>query len=501
MLWLFVLAGAALVDDFVRTDDLPSFYSHLLELKTPDALYLRGLMIFYNLIEHDRPTAYGLTLLNIAALEGDRRAKQAISYREFTGWSLVYNCTSAEKAYADLSSEVAAELYEGKIVRVNEQRRVNEFYTDAKLIREQDFLIQIKPNSVEANRIIGERYYFGIAGYPQDFAKAYRYMLKASTQVPASSANTLLGEMHEYGRGVDINYKDAASHYWIACQVQDFKACGAYGKLLLEGKGIEASSTDARQWLIKAAEKNDPSSLYQLGKLLIEGDSWVEEDSVKGRNYMNLAMARGVTLAAYELAALEHYGIGLYRNCNTATGLYKTVAEQGTLIDDYKQAYKSFIEGRTQEAALRFLILGDQGLRNAQFNAGFLLDKFKMGVAAKLMLEQAAEQGDLDALVELGDMFYYGTNLEQNYTTALAYYKHAERLKHKQAQFNIAYMHHFGQGVPQDSNLAKRIYDDLLHHEDAQASAWLMLACIILEEWAVVATSLGVAVFLGLLVK
>mmetsp|Transcript_34778 Transcript_34778/g.61213 ORF Transcript_34778/g.61213 Transcript_34778/m.61213 type:complete len:501 (-) Transcript_34778:23-1525(-) len=500
MFGLFVLAAATLVDEFVQTEDLDAFYSKLTEIRSAEAVYLRSLMVIYDLVDVDRPFATGFTLLNIAAREDYDKARQALAYRQFTGWGTIQNCTSAEKAYSELASRVAAELYSGKVVRLSDQRRVNGAYQDARLIREQDFLIQIKPGGADANRILGERYYYGLAGYAQDFELAFNHTYKAS-QLGSIPAVTLVGEMLEYGRGTEVNYSEAEEFYLKACRQGDYKACGGYARLMIEGKGVRADTTDARQWLQKAADMNDPNSQYMLGKLLVEGDSWIEDDAVRGRNYMNIAMSRGVTLAAYELASLQHYGLGLFKNCETATSLYKTVAESGSMLDDLKLAYNAFRDGRSREAALRYLILGDQGNRLAQFNAGYLLDKKTLGQAAKRMLEQAAEQGDLDALVEIGDMFYYGKFVEQNYTIAFAYYKHAERIKHKQALFNLAYMHHFGEGVPQDTKLAKRYYDELLQDEEAQASAWLMLALLELEEWMLVLVSVGVAAAVGLLIK
>jgi SEL1 protein len=307
--------------------------------------------------------------------------------------------------------------------------------------------------------------------------------------------------MYEFGRGVNSKFYEASEYYRKACNLGNPKACGALGRLALEGKGALTDSHNAREWLQKAADLNDPTALYLLGKRIMEGDTWSEEGSMKGRQMLTQSMRLGNALAAYELAAQEHYGIGLFKNCETATGLLKTVAEQGPLLQDLRDAYAAYKAGNIQEAALRYLILGDQGLQVAQFNAGFLLDKATTGVAAKAMLEQAAEQGDLDALVELGDLFYYGRGLAQNFSTALAYYKYAERMKHRQAQFNVAYMHHFGEGAPPDSKLAKRYYDDLLNFEESQASALLMLALLFLEEWAVVVVSCGVAIALGFLVK
>lgn len=64
-----------------------------------------------------------------------------------------------------------------------------------------------------------------------------------------------------------------------------------------------------------------------------------------------------------------------------------------------------------------------------------------------------------DSFVRLGDLFYYGNGVKQNYTVAAGFYKHIAN-HNSQAAFNLGYMYQFGIGVPQDLYMAKRMYDN-----------------------------------------
>ena len=64
------------------------------------------------------------------------------------------------------------------------------------------------------------------------------------------------------------------------------------------------------------------------------------------------------------------------------------------------------------------------------------------------------------AVVELGDMFYYGSNgLPQDYNRAIQCYLTAANSNNPQALFKIGYMNQWGIGIGQDLNAAAMYYD------------------------------------------
>jgi len=91
------------------------------------------------------------------------------------------------------------------------------------------------------------------------------YLIAAARARPLAErgnaqAQTLLGFMYEYGRGVPQNYAEAA--YWYRCAADQGHATAQYllGLLYEKGRGIGQSDTRAYEWLILAAAHAPASS-------------------------------------------------------------------------------------------------------------------------------------------------------------------------------------------------------------------------------------------------
>jgi TPR repeat protein len=69
---------------------------------------------------------------------------------------------------------------------------------------------------------------------------------------------------------------------------------------------------------------------------------------------------------------------------------------------------------------------------------------------ARILFEQAAQQGDVAAMYDLGIMYNNGKGVEQSYKKAVEYYEQAAHLGHAQAQYNLGVMYYNGQGVERD---------------------------------------------------
>ncbi len=65
-------------------------------------------------------------------------------------------------------------------------------------------------------------------------------------------------------------------------------------------------------------------------------------------------------------------------------------------------------------------------------------------------LRQAAKQGDADAQFRLGDAYFKGEDVEQDYVTAAAWWHRAGAQGHAPAQYNLGRMYQQGRGVSQD---------------------------------------------------
>ena len=103
---------------------------------------------------------------------------------------------------------------------------------------------------------------------------------------------------------------------------------------------------------------------------------------------------------------------------------------------------------------------------------------------ALTMYERAADQGNVEARLRIGDYYYY----QDQAAEAARHYRAASDLKDPQATFNLGFQHHHGLGLPKDLNLAKRFYDLAQEHSpDARVAVGLALAHLWVDRcWAVV---------------
>ena len=63
---------------------------------------------------------------------------------------------------------------------------------------------------------------------------------------------------------------------------------------------------------------------------------------------------------------------------------------------------------------------------------------------------KAAEQGNTDAQFVLGAMYYKGQGVPQDYTVAAKWYREAAKQGDADIQFILGALYNYGQGVPQD---------------------------------------------------
>lgn len=67
---------------------------------------------------------------------------------------------------------------------------------------------------------------------------------------------------------------------------------------------------------------------------------------------------------------------------------------------------------------------------------------------------KAAEQGNADAQLVVGDRYAYGKGVPQDYTQAIVWYTKAAEQWNASAQFHLAEMYALGQGVSQNDKIA-----------------------------------------------
>lgn len=239
-------------------------------------------------------------------------------------------------------------------------------------------------------------------------------------------------------------------------------------------------------------------------------------------------------------------------SCAVAVSFYKLVAERGTWDDDMLRdadyAWSLGTERGSEMALLRWWIAAERGFEVAQNNLAYVLDQGKVGdhtiVAARshsptdksilrftrfapyspsndtarLALTQwirSAAQRNVDALVKVGDYYYYGLGVPDEpesvrWEKAAGYYQSAADTQMSAlAMWNLGWMYENGIGVPQvgacprdcvllniltlytkDFHLAKRHYD-LAYETNTEAYLPVLMSLMKLHARSIWHTLMG----------
>ena len=122
--------------------------------------------------------------------------------------------------------------------------------------------------------------------------------------------------------------------------------------------------------------------------------------------------------------------------------------------EDYGVGLEFFDAGNFTEAAKWYGAAAEQGLVQAQLQLGGLffngLGVEKDYSQALFWFTKAAEAGNAEAQTNLGYMFDKAFGIEQDYKKAVVWYRKAAEQGYANAQFNLGMMHDEGLGVVQD---------------------------------------------------
>jgi len=150
------------------------------------------------------------------------------------------------------------------------------------------------------------------------------------------------------------------------------------------------------------------------------------------------------------------------------------------------QGYEAFMDGDYEPALLHYLQSAEMGSELGQSNAAWMLTHgygYEGEHAAQLAItlyQRAAAQGNHEALLQIGDSYYYGRGVPTDWSHAAQVYAEASKHRVAQASHNLGFMHEYGAGLPQDLHLAKRYYDKAL---EAQPDAFVPVFLALCGLW------------------
>lgn len=267
---------------------------------------------------------------------------------------------------------------------------------------------------------------------------------------------------------------------------------------MYENELTEKSANKTKAILLykQAIQLRSPEARLNLAKFLIRysenSNVFLSENKKYIYNLVHGAVYSGLTEAFYHFGEFMQSGLGAEiepekdYSCDNVVIYYKFFTDklENHFIPHLRFAFESLRYGNFQNSLIGYLIAAEQGLENAQVSAAYLLyqppslltkifypssavvfQKERISSAINY-LELASAQGNLDATIMLGDMYWNGVGdfgcLPRDYNKAFTYYSKGALQHSSHACFNLAMMYEYGLGPINntvDFHMAKRYYD------------------------------------------
>jgi len=235
---------------------------------------------------------------------------------------------------------------------------------------------------------LGKMYYYG-RGVELDYQKAFRWFMKAAEQGHAVAQNNL-GILYENGRGVTRDFKTAVDWYTKGAEGGDDNAQFNLGRMYYSGRGCEPNYQKASEWFAKAAEQGYAEAQYYLGLIYSEGYGKVEQNQIEATKWLSSAARQGHEIA-HE-----------YLRIKTGRIVKLEPAVESELFDLGWKYYRGEDDDQDLEKACKFFL-------------------------------QAAEEGDVDAMYCLGEIYNSPIGILGSYTEAEKWLMKAADMGHPHA--------------------------------------------------------------------
>ncbi|WP_087022096.1 tetratricopeptide repeat protein [Thaumasiovibrio subtropicus] len=444
---------------------------------------------------------YDLELFNYMqdlAFQGDIAAMTELGLMHLYGEGTPVNTTLAEvwlKKAADAGSPYAQHNLAYHYISLEDEKKRAEAVHLFNLAYSQDFL--------PAQLWLGILYYYGNA-VEQDDARAYQllYPLAFPNDVDALTeaeidffrwprseegqisdgpvlghpeAQYLIGEMYYLALGVE---QDLPKAHQLFLQSAEFnvKAMARLGTMYIQGDGIPKEVQTGLAWVERAAEMNEPYAHYVLAALHVDGD--ITLDIPQYLHHLEVALA-GEIPDAYCLQGMI-YADGVHAPLDNEKAL--TLLNQGAELQSslcqralgniYLNGFLG-VEASPHQAIAWYRQAAESGDLESQINLGELYATPEFNVQNEALAiywtQKAADRNAAAAINNLGYMHEVGIGVSADQAQALAFYQQADNLGNKSAAYNLGRAYEAGHGVNQDFSKAASYYQKAVNLGHIQA--------------------------------
>lgn len=333
------------------------------------------------------------------------------------------------------------------------------------------WLEAVERGHVQANSLIASLYQKGL-GVPQDYAEAANWYRKAAEQGDTISQNQL-AVMYQEGLGVEKDYGEAIKWFRRAAEQGDAGACYNLALTFEHGYGVEQDFSEVERWYQKAAERGMLEAQLKLGFMYNEGHG-VAQDFTKAARLIGMAAEQGSAVAQGALGFMYMEGRGVGTDYNEALRWLRAGAQGGDWhaqnnlgymylhgygvpkdqVEAQKWLQKSAKQRCLAEIDAETVRRAKGGEPEAQTALGDAYQDAQLYEEALAWYGLAAVQGNAMAQASLGDMYFQGLGVAQDYAIAAEWLRKAAEQGNVNAQYNLGVMYKKALGVPKDTGKA-----------------------------------------------
>jgi len=222
-------------------------------------------------------------------------------------------------------------------------------------------LIGLTPKPSPDVREVDPNFDEGVNAYT---AKNYKLALARLTPFAESGdarAQSYLGSMYEYGRGVERDYREALRWLVMAAEQGDTYSQAHAGYLYEQGLGVARDEKLAAEWYAKAADQGHAWAQMTLGLLYVHGRG-VPQDYTKAIFWLRNAAERNERRAQYNLGWAYESGTGVPKDTLAAIAWYSKAADAG------EAQARARLEGLTGNYGFLGILLSQVGLRRCKID-------------------------------------------------------------------------------------------------------------------------------------
>jgi TPR repeat protein len=294
-------------------------------------------------------------------------------------------------------------------------------------------------------------------GVERDQSRAVNWFRQAAERGHLE-AQFNLGAKYDNGEGVSQNHSEAARWYRLSAEQGFSDARFFLAQALESGEGVPINFDEAIDWYILAAEKGHRSAKVKLWGYALK-EKYRPEDEEEQIFIEKLGVEMKSALAEFKLAYRLNVGDGIEQNLEKSIDLYQSSANKGfgPAINHLSIIYMigrgvekniamaSVLKTKelraTSDSRPLWMYLGNQSLKQNEV------------VLHREHLIKA-EHGILSAMIKVGESFYYGKGVMQNYHNALTWRQRSADLGDSYSTYISGHMHLYGLGTAKSSDIA-----------------------------------------------